>query len=67
MIDHVVLENMKTRFSCRKFKPDPVEKEKLEAILEAATYSASGHNQQAWHFTVITTEEGKKQHKCRFV
>lgn len=52
---------MKTRFSCRKFKPDPVEKEKLEAILEAAKYAASGHNMQAWHFTVITTEEGKRE------
>ena len=61
MIENAVLNNMKTRFSCRKFKPDPVEKEKLDAIIEAATYSASGHNLQAWHFTVITTEEGKKE------
>ena len=61
MISNAVLENMKTRFSCRKFKADPVENEKLEAILEAATFAASGHNMQAWHFTVITTEEGKKE------
>lgn len=61
MTDHPVLQNMKCRFSCRKFKPDPVEKEKLEAILEAATYAASGHNKQAWHFTVIQTEEGKNE------
>ena len=30
-MENDVLKNMKTRFSCRKFKPDPVEKEKLEA------------------------------------
>lgn len=61
MIDNAVLNNMKTRFSCRKYKPVPVEKEKLEAIVDAAKYAASGHNMQAWHFTVITTEEGKKE------
>lgn len=61
MTENAILENMKARFSCRKFKADPVEKEKLEAILEAATYAASGHNMQAWHFTVITTEEGKQE------
>ena len=61
MIDNPVLQNMRSRFSCRKYKPDPVEKEKLDAIIEAATFAASGHNQQAWHFTVITTEEGKQE------
>jgi len=61
MTDNTVLQNMKNRFSCRKFKSDPVEKEKLDAILEAATYAASGHNMQAWHFTVITTDEGKRE------
>lgn len=60
-MENAVLENMKNRFSCRKFKPDPIEKEKLEAVLEAAKYAASGHNMQAWHFTVITTKEGKQE------
>ena len=61
MTDNPVLQNMKTRFSYRKFQHVPVEKEKLDAILEAATFAASGHNMQAWHFTVITTEEVKKE------
>lgn len=61
MIENAVLNNMKTRFSCRKFKPDPVEKEKLEAIIDAAKYAANGHHMEAWHFTIITTEEGKKE------
>ena len=61
MIGNEVLKNMKARFSCRRFKPDPVEKEKLEAVLDAARYAANGHNAQAWHFTVITTEEGKRE------
>lgn len=61
MISNPVIDNMKSRFSCRKYKADPVEKEKIEAVLEAAKYAASGHNMQAWHFTVITTGEGKKE------
>lgn len=61
MIENEVLKNMMTRFSSRKFKPDPVEKEKLEAVIEAAKYAASGHNMQGWHFTVVTTEEGKQE------
>lgn len=58
-MEKAILDNMNTRFSCRRYKPDPVEKEKLEAIIDAAKHAASGHNLQAWHFTVITTEEGK--------
>ena len=61
MIENEVLKTMKSRFSCRKYKPDPVEKEKLEAIIDAAKYAANGHNLEAWHFTVITTEEGKRE------
>ena len=33
---------MKTRRSCRACLPDPVEEEKLSAILEAGTYAAAG-------------------------
>ena len=58
---NIILDNMNTRFSCRRYKPYPVEEEKLEAILNAAKHAASGHNLQAWHFTVITSEEGKKE------
>ena len=61
MIENEVLKNMKTRFSCRKFKPVPVEREKLEAIIDAAKYAANGHHMEAWHFTIITSEEAKQE------
>ena len=61
MIDNEVLRNMKTRFSARRFKPDPVEREKLESIIDAAKYAANGHNLEAWHFTIVTSEEGKRE------
>lgn len=61
MIENEVLRNMKSRFSCRKYRSDPVEKEKLEAIIDAAKYAANGHHMEAWHFTIITSDEGKKE------
>ena len=37
-----VLENMKTRRSIRKYKPDMVPKEIIEKIAEVGTYAATG-------------------------
>lgn len=59
-MENIVLQTMRERFSCKKFLDRPVEKEKLEAILDAAKYAPSGHNMQGWHFTVITSAEAKK-------
>ena len=41
------------RRSIRKYKPDPVEKGKLERILEAGRLSPSAVNKQPWHFIVV--------------
>lgn len=48
-----VLETIKSRRSIRKYLPDPLTQEELGAILEAASYAPSAHNDQSWHFTVI--------------
>ena len=42
------------RRSCRAFTGQPVEKEKLTAILEAAIYAPSPANKQPWEFLVAT-------------
>lgn len=41
------LNVLKTRRSCRAYKPDPVEDEKLNAIIEAGTYAATGIGKQS--------------------
>lgn len=41
------------RRSIRKYKSDPVEKGKLERILEAGRLSPSAVNKQPWHFIVV--------------
>ena len=39
-------EMIKKRYSVRSYKPDPVEKEKLEMILEAARLAPTAANRQ---------------------
>ena len=51
------LEAITTRRSTRNYKPDPVEQEKLERILEAGRQAPSGGNNQASHFFVIRNRE----------
>ena len=41
-----VIENMKSRRSCRAFKPDPVPRELVEQIVEAGLWAASGMGRQ---------------------
>jgi nitroreductase len=56
-----VLEAIKKRYSCRAFKPVPIEEEKLNKILEAARLAPSARNLQDWRFVVVTETETKKQ------
>lgn len=47
-----VIEAIKTRKSIRGFKKDPVSKETIHKILEAAIRTPSGMNTQPWEFAV---------------
>jgi nitroreductase len=40
----------RSRWSPRAFSTQPVEKEKLQSLMEAARWSASGGNEQPWRF-----------------
>ena len=51
------------RRSCRNFKCDPVEKEKLIKMLEAAAYAPSAANKPPWEFIVVTDPSYNKQLK----
>ncbi|MBD3405329.1 MAG: nitroreductase family protein [Candidatus Lokiarchaeota archaeon] len=55
-----VLEAIRNRRSIRKYLSKPVEREKLEAILEAGRWAPSASNKQPWHFVVVTKEEKRK-------
>jgi nitroreductase len=53
------LELAQTRRSLRTYLNTPVEKEKLEYVLEAARLAPSWKNLQCWRFIVIEDEAGK--------
>ena len=48
-----VFKAIKWRRSVRNFSAQPVEREKVLQILEAARLAPSSSNRQAWHFVVI--------------
>jgi nitroreductase len=54
------LELVKKRRSFRRFKSDPVPKEILEKVLEAARHSPSAGNSQPWEFVVVQDVATKK-------
>ena len=45
-------ELVRARFSCRAYRPDPVPREAVERILEAARCAPSACNRQPWRFVV---------------
>jgi nitroreductase len=53
MIYDDFLELVKKRRSFRRFKSDPVPKEILEKVLDAARYPPSAGNSQPWEFVVV--------------
>lgn len=46
-----------TRTSVRKFEDRPVEKEKIEKVLQAGFVAPSAGNQQPWEFYIVTKRE----------
>lgn len=46
-----------TRHSTRKFKPEPIEEEKLRQVIEAGRQAPSGKNKQQNHFLVVRDKE----------
>lgn len=49
------------RRSVRAFLPDPVSREQLCAVLEAARWAPSPHGRQPWRFVVLTTAAAKRR------
>lgn len=49
-----VLQAIRERRSVRNFREEPLTREQLETILEAAVWAPTGGNIQAWKFVVVT-------------
>jgi nitroreductase len=55
-----VFEAIQERRSIRTFTDKPVEREKIEKILEAGRLAPSARNSEPWHFIVVTNVEKRK-------
>lgn len=56
-----VLSQIERRYSVRVYQDKPVEKEKLDAVLEAARLAPSARNMQEWRFVVVQDEEIRRK------
>jgi nitroreductase len=58
-----VWEAIRGRRSIRRFADRPVERQKLERLVEAASWAPSGGNAQTWQFTVVNDPAGVRRLK----
>ena len=59
------LELVKRRYSCRAYEQRPVEREKLDYVMECARMAPSAVNKQPWRFRVISDGDGRaKLQQC---
>lgn len=56
-----IIRQIKERYSVRSYKPRLVEKEKLDAVLEAARLAPSARNVQGWRLVVAQDAETRKK------
>jgi len=54
-----VLNTIQNRRTIRRFRPDPIESEKLRMILEAGRWAPSFSNLQPWKFIAVKDKELK--------
>ena len=63
MLDNDTIKSILARRSYKAFESNPISEDILETIIEAGKYAPTARNKQAWHFTVVKTEDGKKMYK----
>jgi nitroreductase len=55
-----LFEVMRGAPATRRFRPDPVEHDVLERVLEAARFAPSGGNRQGWRVIAVTDAETRR-------
>ena len=53
------IDEIKSRRSIRKYTKQPIPRDVIREILEAASFAPSAHNAQPWRFIVLTQAEPK--------
>ena len=52
-----LLLQFRSRRTTRRFRPDPVEKEKLDKIIQAGRYAPTAHNNQAVNYLIVRSPQ----------
>ncbi|MCM8796383.1 MAG: nitroreductase family protein [Candidatus Omnitrophica bacterium] len=55
------LETIKKRRSVREFRPEPIPKETIERLVDAARFAATARNLQPWEFIAVTRKDTLKK------
>lgn len=55
-----VLDTLKQRRAIRQYEQKPVEREKIEQLLQAATYAPNDRMREPWHFYVLQGDSLKR-------
>ena len=55
-----ILTLCRRRVSCRAYKPEPVPREHLEQLVEAARLAPSACNRQPWRFAVVCDQDRRQ-------
>lgn len=53
----MILDNIFTRRSVRKYTGDPIAEDDIKTLIKAAMYAPSAVNKQPWHFVVLDTSD----------
>ena len=59
-INSVLMDTILQRRSVRRYEADPVQRDVIEKLLQAAIWGPSAHNRQPWRFVVIETQSQKE-------
>jgi nitroreductase len=55
-----LLDIIQQRRSIRRYRSQPVPRDLVDKMIEAASWAPSASNQQDWYFSVVTSEQTKK-------
>ena len=55
--DNPVIETIMARRSIRKYKPEAVERDKMETILNSGIHAPNGMNKQSWEVRVVDNQD----------
>jgi nitroreductase len=61
----ILIDLLRKRRSIRRYKPDPIPRDKLEYVLEAGRLAPSWSNLQCWRYIVVTDEEKRREISTR--